>query len=237
VLAEPSFVRPRRKALATRLRLAGLVSVVVLASGCGDDSSSAGSTTPADADQPSTTISAADDESCAADDADADGLEPLMLDEVAPAFAVQPDEAFDTGPSDLAKAVADDGQDDAREVLTSRGFRRGYQRIWTDDMENQIIVFVYEFCDSAGANAYADRASELRKSQPGARPVSVPGVEDASGYVFSEGNYLGASVDVAVGPHVVTALANGTTDTSAPTDPQVLAMATAANQASRLPED
>ena len=92
VLVEPSSVRPRRKVLARRVRFAGLVFVVVLASACGDDSGSAGSTTSADADQPSTTISTADDESCAADDADADGLEPLVLDVVAPAFTVQPDE-------------------------------------------------------------------------------------------------------------------------------------------------
>ena len=158
-----------------------------------------------------------------------------MLDEFLPAFIVQPDEAFDTGPSDLAKAVADDGGDDASEVLMSLGFRRGYQRIWTDDLENQVIVFVYEFCDAAGASAYVDRAIELRKSQAGARPVSVPLLEDGSGYVFGDGDYLGASVDVAVGPYVVTALANGTTETSFPTDPQVLALGAASNQVSLLP--
>lgn len=206
-----------------------VVAGVFVLGACGGDGD------PSDSDSSVTSTQA--DASCAADDADADGLEPLMLDDFAPAFTVQPDEAFDTGPSDLAKAVADDGQDDAREVLTSLGYRRGYQRIWTDDEENQVIVFVYEFCDSAGANAYADRAVEIRERQPGARPVSVPALTSASGYVFRHDNYLGASVDVAVGPHVVTAVANGTTETMFPSDPQVLAMGAASNQVSRLPED
>ena len=47
-----------------------------------------------------------------------------------PAFAVQPDAAYDTGPSDLAKAIRDDGSPDAGKVLRAEKFVRGYQRIW-----------------------------------------------------------------------------------------------------------
>src|ERR671924_63589 len=46
-------------------------------------------------------------------------------------YILQPDQVGDTGPSDLEKAVRDDGEDDAREVLTRTRFVRGYQRMWS----------------------------------------------------------------------------------------------------------
>src|SRR5687768_7539691 len=72
-------------------------------------------------------------------------------------YMLQPDEMGDTGPSDLEKAVRDDGEDDARDVLTRTRFVRGYQRMWSRSEDDEIIAYVYQFADHAGAVEYTNR--------------------------------------------------------------------------------
>ena len=66
-------------------------------------------------------------------------------------FVLQPDHVGNTGPSNLAKAVKDDGTAGAKEALTTEGFVRGYQRLWSGPAQAQIIVFLYQFASSGGA--------------------------------------------------------------------------------------
>jgi hypothetical protein len=108
-------------------------------------------------------------------------FEQLVVDRVPTGFSVQPDDVGDTGPSDLAKAVRDQGgtsQD--REFLVRNGFVRGYQRLWADADDNELIVFLYEFEDASGARAQADAvASELQTTSDVAltrfQPEGIPG--------------------------------------------------------------
>jgi hypothetical protein len=76
---------------------------------------------------------------------------------------MQPDAAHGAGPSNLAKAINDEEQPDAATVLTELRFRRGFQRVWSDDVQ-QFVVLLYEFCDAAGAQGYFDHRVQLATS-------------------------------------------------------------------------
>ena len=80
-------------------------------------------------------------------------------------FVVQPDGSNRTGPTDLNKAVTDDGEKDAATVLKQDGFRRGYQRLWAHQDGRKVIALVYEFCSVGGAKAYATRAADAGQQQ------------------------------------------------------------------------
>ena len=67
----------------------------------------------------------------------------LLITSVPSGYAQQPDSVGDTGPSDLAKAIRDDGSPDARAVLTQDGFVVGYQRLWRTADKREIIVFLF----------------------------------------------------------------------------------------------
>jgi hypothetical protein len=94
---------------------------------------------------------------------------------------VQPDSVGDTGPSDFTKAVLDDGSPDAASALTADIFVRGYQRLWMNPAQDQIVVFLYQFHDAAGARAYYRRSVAQLLSMASPRPVrvSVPGLPAA----------------------------------------------------------
>src|SRR5207244_8351257 len=66
-----------------------------------------------------------------------------IITKVPAGFVLQPDNVDDTGPSDLAKAIRDDGSPDAGKILRAEGFVRGYQQLWIDAQGAQIIVFLY----------------------------------------------------------------------------------------------
>ena len=68
-----------------------------------------------------------------------------LVTDVPPGYLRQVDSVGDTGPSDLEKAVRDDGEPDARSVLVADGFVAGYQRLWAKGDDAKIIDFVYEF--------------------------------------------------------------------------------------------
>lgn len=72
-----------------------------------------------------------------------------------PGYALQPNSVGDTGPSDLDKAVRDDGGPNARKELTSDHFVAGYQKLFLPpDKGRYVIFFVYQFADAAGATRY-----------------------------------------------------------------------------------
>jgi hypothetical protein len=118
-----------------------------------------------------------------ASSAAADVLEGRLISDVPAGWEQQPDDVGDTGPSDLEKAVRDDGAGDARQVLTADGFVAGYQRLWAKG-DGQIIDFLYQFDRSEGAVDHNARMAQLN-SQPEAgvteAPFAVPGIPGATG--------------------------------------------------------
>ncbi len=150
-------------------------------------------------------------EETAATVASDDPLESLLITSLPPGFAQIDDELVDTGPSDLAKAIRDDGEPDAEQVLTDAGFVSGYQRLWeTEDQSGMIIMFLYEFSDPGGAAVYAERALQLTEGNTAVTPVEfdvegIPGavgrtLSDETGVssfiVFTSSNYLVQAVVV-----------------------------------------
>jgi hypothetical protein len=146
---------------------ATLVVVAALVGGCSSSSSKSSGTT--------TTKPTAVARAAPASDAE---LEARIVTKVPSDFVEQPPEAFDTGPSDLAKAIKDDGAPNAAKVLRAERFVRGYQRIWIGPSHAQIIVFVYQFASRVGARQ--DFARSMRdydsKPPPGAHKFVMPGL-------------------------------------------------------------
>lgn len=105
-------------------------------------------------------------------------LEARLVTVVPAGFEQQDDSVGDTGPSDLAKAVRDDDDPRAEQVLRSEGFVRGYQRLWIGPDDAEIIVFLYEFQTATGANADYERAKASLSDQtpPGATSFTVRGI-------------------------------------------------------------
>jgi hypothetical protein len=127
-------------------------------------------------------------------------------------YAVLPDNVDDTGPSDLDKAVSDDGGADARGVLTGDHFIRGYQREWSLDEDDQIISYVYQFADPAGAVDYTRRVTEDSAGPAATGDLgrfSVPGIEGAVGVNGSDPNFASSTVTFAKGPYSVQVVING----------------------------
>lgn len=81
-------------------------------------------------------------------------------------FVVQPKDKYDTGPSDLAKAIRDDGEPNAGKILRAEKFVRGYQRIWIGPDKSQIIVFINQFAAQGGARQDYARYTQGHDSKP-----------------------------------------------------------------------
>jgi hypothetical protein len=116
--------------------------------------------------------------------ATAGSLEALLITSLPAEYAQIDDSEADTGPSDLAKAVSDDGGADAEAVLTGAGFVDGYQRSWqTEDQSSTIIVFLYQFSKADGAASYRDRTIDTFDSEATLKALAfkVDGIPDASG--------------------------------------------------------
>jgi len=134
-----------------------------------------------------------------------------LITDVPAGFDLQPDDVGDTGPSDLAKAVRDDGQPDAAQQLKAEGFLRGYQRLWMDDADDQVIAFIYQFSTSTGARAYYSRSDRLLiKEQPSATRFNVPALphDNVSGAFASIDGGYSVAVIAASGPFVMQLLCN-----------------------------
>lgn len=146
-----------------------------------------------------------------------DALEARLVSEVPEGYERQPDSVGDTGPSDLEKAIRDDTEPDARDVLTDARFVAGYQRLWAKGEDANIITFLYQFEGPAGAAAYMERTlSGITDADEKATPFEVPGVPGGRGLraaddegagaviVFTRGPYLGQIV--VAGPDALTSV-------------------------------
>lgn len=81
-------------------------------------------------------------------------VERLVVERVPPGFLLMPDDVRDTGPSDLAKAIRDQGgSPEDRDFLVDAGFSLGYQRFWLHEDDSELLVFLYEFASAEGAAA------------------------------------------------------------------------------------
>jgi hypothetical protein len=122
-------------------------------------------------------------------------LEARIITKVPAAFVEQPRDAYDTGPSDLAKAIRDDGAPDAGKALRAEGFVRGYQRIWIGPEHAQIIVFIYQFESSSGARQDFARVTRGFDSKPpaGIHKFSMPGLPKDRALGWAGGDKTGAA--------------------------------------------
>jgi hypothetical protein len=148
-------------------------------------------------------------------------------------YLLQPDAVGDTGPSDLEKAIRDDGEDGAREVLTRTRFVRGYQRMWSRSEDDEIIAYVYQFADHAGAAEYTNRLTADAGAQTAGVAVekfTVPSINGSVGVNVSESKFATSTVSFVKGPYSVQMVVNG----SSPAGLQSLATALAEEQYSRL---
>jgi hypothetical protein len=145
-----------------------------------------------------------------------------------------PDNIGDTGPSDLEKAVRDDGATDARDVLTRTRFVRGYQRMWTGASEDdEIAAYVYQFADAAGAIEYTNRlnASIVAPAEGvTVTPFDVPNISGATGANIAEPKFSSASITFVKGPYSVQMVVTGAPSPGL----ESLATALAEEQYSRL---
>jgi hypothetical protein len=148
----------------------------------------------------------------------------LLLQDAPSGFLKVPDKLADSGPTNLAKAINDEGSADGGRYLQQTGFVSGYQRVWSSsDSVRQNVIFLYRFKTAEGAAQYAtNRASELQSfgTVDGAPPITTFNVPMPGGVglhsefaslsfgavVFSKGVYSvqavstdGANVDQTVG--------------------------------------
>ncbi len=148
---------------------------------------------------------------CDPDAVDASELERAVDVAVPDGFERQPDDVADTGPSDLEKAARDESGPDGRARLQSARFLRGYQRLWVGPDYTELIGFVYEFCDPAGAQAFAPGGGIY--DDPDTR-VEVADLDGARGFAVEEGLYSTAQVEVVRGRYVILAVVAGEADTA-----------------------
>jgi hypothetical protein len=137
----------------------------------------------------------------------------LFVQTVPAGYVQQPDSVGDTGPSNLAKAVSDDGTAGAQAALTQDGFLSGYQRLWSTADQQQLVVFIYRFQSATGATAYLSRsvANIKASSTPAPTAFAVPGILGAIGMVAEQAGTHGAVVLFTRGGYLVQVEANGPT--------------------------
>jgi hypothetical protein len=130
-------------------------------------------------------------------------LAALLITDPPAGYRLQPDSIGDTGPSDLAKAIRDDGEADAKQALISEGFVRGYQRMWaTAAGGDQIVVFLSQFLSAAGADGSYGRWVSLESPSGSDTTIFTPtGLPKGHsvGLSGSSGGATGAIVLYAVG--------------------------------------
>jgi hypothetical protein len=187
----------------SRLVCLCLLVPALLAGACGDDDDKGSTATkrrvPTTADAVTPTTEGTGGTSAAA------ALEPLLITDVPAGFVRQSDDVGDTGPSDLAKAIRDDGEDDARDALTKAGFVAGYQRLWVNAEDDELILFLYQFKDEAGTASYEARTLD---GLEGATAFDVPGVPDAKGLEHSDDDVSAAVIVFTKGPYLVQVVTN-----------------------------
>ena len=158
-------------------------------------------------------------------------LQAFLISDVPAGYSQSTEGLGDAGSVDLEKAVREDGDPDARDVLTAAGFDAGYQRVWVNPQEDEIVDYLYRFRDAAGAKRYTDRLSEGSTEEDGFTEFPVDTIPGAKG--FSGELETGASTIIlfSKGVYAVQIVVNGRDGSGQ----QVLATRLAANQHQRLP--
>ncbi len=139
-------------------------------------------------------------------------LEARLLKDLPSGYQQEDDRIGDTGPSDLAKAVRDDGSDNAQELLTTEGFVAGYQRLWTRGADDAIVDFVYQFKTAAGARASVQRMVTAAAQGDDTHTVTefpVPGIPGARGFAAHSSEGDKAIVAFARGVYALQIVVNG----------------------------
>lgn len=154
-------------------------------------------------------------------------LEALLIADVPRGFVREPDSVGDTGPSDLAKAIRDEDSPNAARVLKHDRFLRGYQRLWMNAGQDQIIVFLYQFATPAGAVGfyrYSVRQEAARAPSTIVR-FTVPGLprSRSSGVAARVGSRSFASVSATTGPFAMQIVCNARSSTGLESRVQALA--------------
>lgn len=195
-----------------RLIPAGLACALLAAGACSGGDPDASDVGPPSSTAPTVESTASTESSCVADGLDPSGLESLIADAVPSAYTQQPDDYGDTGPSDLEKAARDDSGDDAEDVLRDLRFVRGYQRLWQTEAEDQLIVFLYEFCEESGASDYLSRTHDSFAAPDSALEAFTPtGVPTELGF-RGESNGIGfVTLPTQVGRYLVQVVSVGDT--------------------------
>lgn len=137
--------------------------------------------------------------------ATADPLEALLITSVPAEYSVQPDSVDDTGPSDLAKAAADETSAAGEAALRAAGFVRGYQRAWKSVDGNKLTLFVYQFDTATGASSYfAAGVAEAESNRPkAAARFDIGGIPNAVGYSLADRGYAMSQVAFTKGAYEV----------------------------------
>ena len=154
-------------------------------------------------------------------------LEALLISAVPDGFVRQPDSVGDTGPSDLAKAIRDEDSPDAARVLKNDRFLRGFQRLWMNPAQDQIIVFLYQFATPAGAADFYRYSVGREVTTAPSKIVrfAVPGLPRSSstGMAAREGNRAFALAAAATGPFLMEIVCNAESATGLQSRAQHLA--------------
>lgn len=158
-------------------------------------------------------------------------VEALLLTDVPAGYEPAIENIGDAGPVDLEKALAQDGAPDAQDALTTAGFETGYQRVWVNDQEEEIVDFLYRFADPAGAQRYATRLMQARTVEEGFRRFPVAGIPGANGFAGDIETGTSTVVIYAKGVHVVQLIVNA----GLAQPQQTVATRLAAEQYTRLP--
>ena len=117
--------------------------------------------------------------------------------------------------------------------MTRDRFVRGYQREWARSADDQIVSYVYQFADNAGAVDYTKRVTADAGSQTAGVSIAlfdVAGIAGAVGVNGSDPNFATSSVTFVKGPYSVQVVVNG----ASPTGLQSLVTSVAEEQYSRL---
>jgi hypothetical protein len=195
------------------LRKTGLAAALVLSlalAGCGSkDDNKADSTATTRAAKATTTTTAPS--------AQAAALEAKLIKTPLAGYKQEADDVGDTGPSDLDKAVRDDGNDDARAELTKDGFVAGYQRYWTKG-DNELIDFLYQFSNATGAANYTKRTTDSATETDEGTTITefaVTGIPGGKGYLAHSSDGDSALVVFTRGVYSAQVVLNGTDATQA----------------------
>ena len=158
-------------------------------------------------------------------------VEALLLTDVPVGYTVSTENVGDGGPVDLEDAITEDGGPDAGDALTAAGFDTGYQRVWVNDQEEEIVAYLYRFADASGAQRYATRLTQSRTEEEGFRRFPVAGIPGANGFAGDIETGTSTVVIYAKGVHVVQLIVNAAVDRPQ----QAVATRLAAQQYTRLP--